>query len=739
MKKKQPKLISVISIASVIVIVIITVLFLFTVNVSKNLQKANMDRFDLTFNANRFINASEYLAAEVRAFAVTSDKFHYDNYLREAETDNNRKIGIDNMKQIGITKDEEAIVDEMLSLSDELIPLEIEAMEKARAGDTKSAIEFVYGKNYNDTLSKIKTLKNDFLNALEERSSEFVSEINSTFVLFEYSIIGFISLLFVLLLCLSVVIRKRLIKPTAQICDEMIRLSNGELTKGLQIKGNSSEVSEIVYSLNVVSDTISKLVFEIEHFINAYSEGNIDYKINEDDFSGEFKTVVRGINSLITAMVNDVLYILRGFGSLGNGDFEAELEHFPGKKVVANDKFNDLKKNLNSLSFDISKLIEGAMDGNLDIRVDTSKYKGGWQKITISLNELLKTINEPISETNKALSLLSEGNFNITVNQGYKGKFAEMISSLNMMIKDIGTNIASINMAMSYIAEGNFDIPEPYKPFVGDFKSVEDNVRNIIIKMSTTVMGIRMSADQVSMGAEQIAVAAQSLAQGASEQASEIEVLSDSINNMQKQFEQTGDSIIKITNDTDSAETSLHTTYNQMQDLMDEIHQVNKKSAEIIKIIKTIEDIAFQTNLLALNAAVEAARAGSLGKGFSVVAEEVRNLASKSSEAAKITAQLIESTVSSIALVTENAESTVKTMNSINSTTKEVASDVRDIASTVEKEVVLMKQITDGIKKIEAVVNLNSSTSEESASASQELSSQASLLNDMVFKFKVKQ
>ncbi len=348
-----------------------------------------------------------------------------------------------------------------------------------------------------------------------------------------------------------------------------------------------------------------------------------------------------------------------------------------------------------------------------------------------------KSIVAPVHAIESAAKDMAEGKLDTNIDYQSRDELGNLAQNMSTSTATIKGYIDAIDMVLGLMADCNFDIPEPPAPFIGDFKSIEDSVRKLAAQMSEIISQIRMSADQVSSGSNQVSSGAQALAHGATEQSSSVEQLSASIEGMQMQFKQTGENITKITGDTNLVETNLHDTYEQMQALMSEIQKVNAKSNEISKIIKTIEDIAFQTNILALNAAVEAARAGAAGKGFAVVADEVRNLAGKSAEAAKMTASLIESTVSSIANVTQNAEMTVKTMDAINETTKEVAADVRAIAKTVEDELVSMEQIALGIDQISSVVQINTATSEESAAASEELFSQANLLKELVAAFKL--
>lgn len=308
------------------------------------------------------------------------------------------------------------------------------------------------------------------------------------------------------------------------------------------------------------------------------------------------------------------------------------------------------------------------------------------------------------------------------------------IDRLNESFTAVAAGVREQSQVLERIADGDFTVTMQER---SSHDVLGQSINKMVALLNRTLHQINISADEVATGSDQVSSGAQALAQGATEQASSVEELSALLVNMQNQFKQTGENIIKITRDTDKVEADLHLTYAQMQSLMKEILEVNAKSAETSKIIKTIEDIAFQTNILALNAAVEAARAGVAGKGFAVVADEVRNLAGKSAEAAKSTAALIESTVNSIGSVTQNAEATVTTMDTINSTTKDVAADVRSISETVEEELISMHQISTGMEQISAVVQTNSATSEESAASSEELYGQATGLKQLIAKFRL--
>ena len=289
------------------------------------------------------------------------------------------------------------------------------------------------------------------------------------------------------------------------------------------------------------------------------------------------------------------------------------------------------------------------------------------------------------------------------------------------------------------MANGNFRVhTKAEESYVGAYHDVLMSMRRINRTLSATLREINTAADQVSAGADQVSAGAQALSQGATEQASSVQELaatiaevSHNVSSNAERAKEANDKAIAVSNEVSEGNQ-------KMQQTLAAMGEIRGSSAEIAKIIKTIEDIAFQTNILSLNAAVEAARAGAAGKGFAVVADEVRNLAAKSAEAARTTTELIQSSLKAVEHGTESVDDTAQSLNSIVTSIQEITESVQHISTASNEQANAIDQITQGIDQISSVVQTNSATAEESAAASEELSGQAQTLKSLTGRFRLR-
>ena len=238
--------------------------------------------------------------------------------------------------------------------------------------------------------------------------------------------------------------------------------------------------------------------------------------------------------------------------------------------------------------------------------------------------------------------------------------------------------------------------------------------------------------DQVATGSDQVSSASQQLAEGASEQAASIEETSSSLEEMSSMTKQNASSAGQADTLMKEANRIVGQANDSMEELTGSMEEISKASEETSKIIKTIDEIAFQTNLLALNAAVEAARAGEAGAGFAVVAEEVRNLAMRSADAAKNTAELIEGTVKKIHTGSGIVDKTNKAFTRVAQSAVKVGELVGEIAAASNEQSQGIDQVNIAVSEMDKVVQQNAANAEESASASEELNAQAQQMKGSV-------
>ena len=346
---------------------------------------------------------------------------------------------------------------------------------------------------------------------------------------------------------------------------------------------------------------------------------------------------------------------------------------------------------------------------------------------------ITKSITSAIVQLEIAAKKMSEGDFDVNINYQSKDELGVLSDAMRSTIATLKVVIQDIGNMLDEMAGGNLTIrTREESSYKGELRPILLAIRKMRDDLNSTMSNITLAADQVGAGSDQVSNGAQALAQGATEQASSVQELAATINDVSQQVENTAEHAKIAKKENAQSHEQIQVCSQHMEELMRAMANIESKSQEIGKVIKSIEDIAFQTNILALNAAVEAARAGAAGKGFAVVADEVRNLAGKSAEASKSTASLIEDT---IAAVSEGANLSQATVESA----QKVLDVVTLISSAAEEQSNSVAQITVAIDQISSVVQTNSATSEESAAASEELSAQAQALKELVSMFTLDQ
>jgi methyl-accepting chemotaxis protein len=427
----------------------------------------------------------------------------------------------------------------------------------------------------------------------------------------------------------------------------------------------------------------------------------------------------------------------------GSLDFDLNITETDEYTAEVSQQFSAIGENLagvkqavGALIADAAGMTEAAVGGDLKNRADVTKHGGEFAKIMEGFNKTLDAVIAPINEASAVLQEMAKGNLQVTMEGDYQGDHAAIKNALNETLSNLRSYVSELTAVLSEISNGNLNlaITADYK---GDFVEIKNSLNDITASLGQVMGDISEAADQVASGSRQVSDGSQALSQGSTEQASSIQELTASIAEIASQTKQNAVNANQASQLAGTARDNAERGNSQMKDMLNSMEEINESSANISKIIRVIDDIAFQTNILALNAAVEAARAGQHGKGFAVVAEEVRNLAARSATAARETTELIEGSIRKAQAGTRIANETASALEEIVTGIEKSAGLVVNIAEASNEQASGIAQINKGIEQVSMVTQNNSATAEESAAASEELSSQAELLKEMVGRFKV--
>jgi len=351
--------------------------------------------------------------------------------------------------------------------------------------------------------------------------------------------------------------------------------------------------------------------------------------------------------------------------------------------------------------------------------------------------KMSRNIKEPLKEMAENAERMAKGDLNLTIQTTTNDEIGQLGAAFQRSAETIRAYIADIKRILSEMEHGNLTVDTNLE-YIGDYVEIKKSFQSILISLNDTLGQINQAAEQVSGEAGHVSLGAQALAQGAAAQASSVEELMATIEEISENVRLNAAQAAGASKNVSTVRSEIELSNQYMEKMVVSMRQIDESSGEIGKIIKTIDDIAFQTNILALNAAVEAARAGAAGKGFSVVADEVRNLAGKSAQAVKDTTVLIENCMEQVKNGTKIADETAKSLLRVVESAEKITSTIEQISAATNQQSKGIEQVTLGVEQISNVVQTNSATAQESAAESEELSAQAQSLKKLVNQFTLK-
>ena len=531
------------------------------------------------------------------------------------------------------------------------------------------------------------------------------------------------------------------LKPLNALSKTVKEVASGNMNINLDSNLSKDEIGLLTADVHNLVKVVRNIVDDLINAYHQYIEvGDMHFIIDETQYLNSFKETIGLVNKLMSRNTEDLGHLREQLVLLGNGDFSVKMDMsaWPGEWAAYPKTVNRLSAGLVDVSTEINNMVKAAVElGDLHYRVDVSKYEGGWKDIMQGIDDIAEAVDKPVVEIRDAMAKMSQGEFfGAKVIGDYKGDFLAMRDSVNSMIETLNSYMMEIVEALDAISGGDLT-KSITREFIGNFALLKEPINNISSTLNKTLSEISSAADQVLSGAKQISISAQELANGAQEQASSVEELNATIDIINQQTRQNAENAMEASEISNKSTSNAQEGNSSMKEMVSAMSQIKDSSSEISKIIKVIQNIAFQTNLLALNAAVEAARAGDHGKGFSVVAEEVRNLAGRSQTSATETTGLIETSNSRVESGSSIAEATSRSLNTIVENASEVSELIGRISASSQEQAEAIAQVSIGLAQISQVVQSNSAVSEETAAASEELNSQAEMLRQLVGYFRL--
>ena len=449
---------------------------------------------------------------------------------------------------------------------------------------------------------------------------------------------------------------------------------------------------------------------------SEHDAGDIDVEIPEDKFTGAYRIMAKGVNDMVMGHISVKKKAMACIAEFGKGNFNAQLEKFPGKKVFINETIEAVRHNLKQYGEEVGSLIDATKNGKLNTRGNAAAFAGDWGSLITGVNDLIEAFVAPIKVTADYIDRISKGDTPSKITDEYKGDFNEIKNNLNTLIEAMN----EVTQVATELANGNLSVKV-------EERSAQDKLMQALARMvsglSEVVANIQGAAHQVTAGSQEMSSSSQQLSQGATEQSASVEEVSSSMEQMAANIKQ----------NSDNAQQTEKIALKAADDAKEGGHAVGETVSamkEIASKISIIEEIARQTNLLALNAAIEAARAGEHGKGFAVVASEVRKLAERSQTAAGEINNLSASSV-------EVAERAGEMLERIVPDIQKTADLVQEINAASNEQRAGANQINQAIQQLDQVIQQNAAASEEMASTSEELLSQAEQLQTTIGFFKI--
>ena len=525
MKKamKQSKLITILNGISIFALVLMAILLLIYANVNNQLTEENKARYDLTYNANRFMDGSSYLTEEVRAYAATGNQVHYDNYQNEVNTLKNREAGVTAMQEIGITAEEQGMIDQMSSLSNNLVPLEENAMKNVQEGNLEEALDYVYGDEYSSTILQVNELKDAFLDALETRTFKTIQKLNMRSTIIQILLFAALVLVIIIQLIVMSVTRKRILKPIIAVRDQMGEISKGNLSAEFPLEPDTSEIGMLVDSIHETKNVLKKYIHDIDSKLAQMADGIMNLSI-DTDYIGEFLPIQNALRQILDSL-NYALSQINQTARLVSDESEqvaSDSRVLSDGAIDQASAIEELSASIQSLSGQVSSTSQDA-DQARKISMDSADQLTVCSRQMEKLTDAMENISESSQQISGIIKTIEDISFQTNIlalnasieaaRAGSSGKgfavVADEVQSLANKSSDAAKNITElIERSMELVSYGTSLSGETTQALSVGVSGAQSTAE-LIQKIADSAQQQALSLEQLTAGVEQISVVVQ--------------------------------------------------------------------------------------------------------------------------------------------------------------------------------------------------------------------------------------
>jgi len=494
-------------------------------------------------------------------------------------------------------------------------------------------------------------------------------------------------------------------------------IESGELTVRIDLDKYQGDFVKIHQATNDTLGVIEKALGDVNSTLGVMKGGDFDARIT-NDYQGAFDDAKSNVNDFAVTVQAVLQNINTKLTAVSTGNFDSRIEEdYSGEFVKSKTAVNQLCEVMNSMLEKYNQTNNLILEGDSSARVQTEGFEGDYVSMLDIVNNSLKLYGEVVAEAVKSFTGIQGGDFSYRIEGDWKGDFKQIQTASNELATNLGEIITEVGDTLSSLGEGDLtkqidsDLP-------GDFNNIKVSTNEFIDSLTRTVVQIIEGANQMKLASGEVNNYSMAISTGAEQQASSLEVTTSAVEEMSGSINETAKNAQK-TNEMAEAAASMAIEGGEA------VNKTVEAMTTIADKIKIIEDIVYQTNLLALNAAIEAARAGEHGKGFAVVAAEVRKLAKRS--------QIAAGEISTI--TTDSLEVSQKAGELISAVVpqiQETATLIKDIATAAKEQDVGIVQITSSMNDLNEVTQGNAASSQELASASEELDGQSNTLSELM-------